>query len=136
MTLTSGEVASLIAVLGSLISIYGTFITNAKNLGKMELKVDTLWDFQMRRAATEAVRKGIATVNSPVIVTEEAKRWMAPLVEPIRAFYRKLGRNMTDRELYFEIERRFGEQIYQEVCIPHGLDQGACLLIALQAARD
>lgn len=136
MTVTLAEVGTVIAIVIGLLSLYTAAVTNARTMGKMEVKVDTLWDFQMRRAATEAVRKGIATRNSPVVIHDEAKKWMAPLLGPIHDFYRRLGRNMTERELWVEIERRFGAQISEEVCIPHGLDQGACLLIAIQAAQD
>lgn len=108
----------------------------ASRLSKMELKVDTTWDFLMRRAVSEAISSGVATKNSPVIVTDEAKKWMKPLLGPIKDYYKNLGRNLTLSELAMEIERRFGEQILNEICIPHGLSQGACLLIAIQAAQE
>jgi hypothetical protein len=59
---------------------------------------------------------------------------MGDLILPIREFYIKGRRNITDAELAMEIERRFGDRILNEVCIPHGLYMGACLLIAIQAA--
>ena len=125
-----------IALALSVLSIIGTIYGVGYKMGRVELKVDTMWDFMMRRATSEAVMSGVATIKSPAVVNEEAKRWMAPLIGPIREFYAKLGRRMTDNELAMEIERRFGDRILQEVCIPHKLHMGACLLIAMQAAKD
>lgn len=132
MTFTPAEIASFVGFLVSL----GTMIGVAMKFGELRLKVDTMWEFQWKRAQSEAVMAGVAKVNSPVRVSDEAKQWMAPIIGPVREFYQKLGRRLTDAELALEIERRFGEQILREVCIPHGLAHGACLLIALQAARD
>ncbi len=78
-----------------------------------------------------------ATYNSPFRVTDEAKRWMSDLLPPLREFYANLGRRkITDAELALEIERRFGDQILQKVCIPHGLHMGAGLLIAIAALKE
>jgi len=102
----------------------------------LDVKVETIWSFLMKRALSEAIVQGVATHNSPVRVTDEAKRWMSDLIPPIRDFYAKSGRrNITDAELAMEIERRFGDRILNEVCIPHGLYMGACLLIAIQAIK-
>jgi hypothetical protein len=38
----------------------------SKYLARLELKINTLWDFQLRRGAVEALEKGIATMNSPI----------------------------------------------------------------------
>lgn len=120
----------------ALISILGILYIGGWRLGQLQLKVDTMWMFQVNRMQSEAVIAGVAKVNSPITVSDEAKKWMTPLVAPIRDFYAKLGRRMSDAELMLEIERRFGDQILRDVCIPHGLAHGACLLIALQAIRD
>ena len=61
---------------------------------------------------------------------------MASLAGPLREFYLKMGRHLSERELYVEIERRFGDRIVKEVCIPLGIDRGACLLIAHQVMLD
>lgn len=102
----------------------------------MDTKMSTVWGFLMNRAIGEAVQKNIATFNSPVVISEEAKKWMAGMANQLRDFYAKLGRRMSEWELALEIERLFGEQILKEVCIPNGLSQGACLLIAIEVAKD
>ncbi len=78
-----------------------------------------------------------ASHNGPILVTDEAKRWLGDLLPPLREFYATLGRqHITDTELALEIEKRFGDQIVQKVCIPHGLFMGACLLIAIAAIKE
>ena len=136
MTLDPPTMSAYLAVAASVGSLCVWIMKNTARLAKMEVKVDTVWDFLMRRAVSEAINVGVAVKNSPIEVTDEAKQWMKPLLASIRDFYRETGGNLTDRELALEIERRFGEQILNEVCIPHRLSQGACLLIAIQAAVD
>ncbi len=102
----------------------------------VETRVETLWAFQLRRAAIEVMNRGIGKVNSPVVISDEAKSWMASLAEELKAFYRQMGRNLSTTQLAEEIERRWGAEIVKQVCIPHGLFQGACLLIAMEVARE
>ena len=123
--------------MSSVIALLGVIFLTAFKIPAMEVKIDTVWKFLMKRALSEALVQGVATRNSPVRVTDEAKRWMSDLLPAIREFYATLGRqNITDEELAMEIEGRFGDLILHEVCIPHGLFMGACLLIAIQAVKD
>ena len=39
-------------------------------LERLSVKIDTLWDFQLRRGALEAMVSGVATKNSPLTVRE------------------------------------------------------------------
>lgn len=36
----------------------------SSRLSKMEVKIDTLWDFQLRRGIAEALEKGVATTRN------------------------------------------------------------------------
>jgi hypothetical protein len=105
-------------------------------LVKLEQRLDNLWDFQLRRASVEALQRGIGKMNSPLILSEEAKSWMAELAAELKTFYRRFGRTLSVAQLAEEIERRYGDEIVKKVCIPHGLFQGACLLIAMEVARE
>ena len=105
-------------------------------LERLSVKIDTLWDFQLRRGALEAMVSGVATKNSPLTVREEFLAVSKELGDPLRDFYRKIGRPaMTNAELAFQIERHFGSEIVDKVCIPHGLSYGACLIIAIAVAK-
>jgi hypothetical protein len=131
------ELEAIFNTAASVMALLGVLWILAVTITAMEVKIETVWGFLMKRALSEAVVMGVATHNSPVRVTDEAKRWMSELMPPIREFYAKLGRrNITDAELAMEIERRFGDRILHEVCLPHGLYMGACLLIAIQAVRE
>ena len=131
------EIATTLNSAVSIISLLGVIWISAVKITTLDVKAETIWSFLMKRALSEAIVQGVATHNSPVRVTDEAKRWMSDLIPPIRDFYAKLGRrNITDAELAMEIERRFGDRILNEVCIPHGLYMGACLLIAIQAIKE
>ena len=107
---------------------------------RLERKVDTLWDFQMRRAQAEAIHRGVARMNSPVVVTAEAKLDLAQALGSalgeLRSFYTRFGRHLTERELWIEIERHWGEVITRRFCIPRGYSEGVCLVIAAALMRD
>lgn len=110
--------------------------TQNARIDRLEDKVTTIWEFQMRRAATEAIQKGIGYMNSPLIIDQEAKAWFDELAEKLQAFYASLDKNISDTDLALEIEKKFGDDIVKVVCIPKGLYQGACLLIAAAVAKD
>ena len=75
-------------------------------------------------------------MNSPLVITDEAKSWLADLAQELKSFWRRLGRTLSDVQLMEEIEKRWGKEIVEKICIPHGLFQGVCLLIAMQVAKD
>ena len=135
------HIASLVtAIIASLVAgatAIGVWINLKEKLAKLEVKVDTMWDFQMRRAMAEAVTKGVATMNSPLTIDEKtAMDWLGNLVLPLREFYGRFGKNLTDRDLMLAIERQFGNQIVRQVCVPHGLKDGSCLIIAAAVAKQ
>lgn len=73
---------------------------------------------------------------SDVKISEEAKSWISNLARPLKDFYTSIGRHLDKDDLYLEIERRFGDQILRELCIPRGLSLGACLIIARAVAEE
>jgi hypothetical protein len=125
-----------------ILSLIGVVWLAAFKLSAIETKIDKLWkdnetwtDFHVRRSWSEIYGKGIATRNSPLHVAPETREWIAPLADKLNAFYNRIGRNMTQRELFLEIERNFGDQLLNEVCIPRGLSQGACIIIAMESMK-
>lgn len=134
--MTLEQLGILFGIATGILSFLGAVHLNGTRSAKIEVKVDTMWDFLMRRALSEGLEKGVLKVNSPVVISDEAKKWMAGMAIELQQFYRKLGRNLTDRELAYEIERRFGDEILKKVCIPNGLYSGACLLIAMEVAKE
>ncbi len=125
--------SAMVTWLGYLHTQLGTIKVS---LAETRLENKTLWDFQLRRGALEAIGNGVATKNSPLKVREEFLVVNEELGKPLREFYSKIGRPaMTNAELAFQIERHFGSEIVDKVCVPHGLSYGACLIIAIAVAR-
>ena len=106
-------------------------ITSASN----NTKIDTMWAYQMRRAFSEAIEKGVATVNSPVKVSSEACEFLEPIASELREFYQANLIGTKDVESLMEIEKHFGAKIMDHVSIPCKLTQGACLLLAFSVAK-
>lgn len=110
---------------------------------RVEERIDLLWEFQLKRASVEAEIHGVGKMNSPLVVTEEAKSWLSGMKSELQTLYRNLviefvktNRAMTDAHLAEEIEKQYGQRIVETVCQSKGLSQGSCLLIALQVARE
>ena len=66
----------------TILSLLGVVWISAVRITSLQVKVDTIWSFLMKRALSEALVQGVATHNSPVRVTDEAKRWMGDLFLP------------------------------------------------------
>jgi hypothetical protein len=141
VTLSAEAIAGgFMAFGGAIITWLGYLQTQLESikiaLAETRLENRTLWDFQLRRGALEAIGTGVATKNSPLTVRDEYFAVSRKLGEPLRAFFLKLGRpSMANNELAFQIERHFGGEIVDKVCIPYGLSYGACLIIAIAVAK-
>ena len=147
-----------IAISGMVIALVGAAIAASMRFGKIETQIDNLkeklkeipdcekeiavikermdvvWEFLMRRALAEAVKSGIATINSPVKIDHAACQWFENMEADLGKLYQQFT-GLSDAGMMLEIERHFGERIVKEVCVPHGVFAGACLLIALQVAK-
>jgi hypothetical protein len=62
--LSASEIVSLIS---SGISVLSVIYLGLIKFAQMDVKVDTLWQFQFRRGEVEAVLRGYATKNSEAI---------------------------------------------------------------------
>lgn len=107
-----------------------------ERFGRIEVKVDTIWDFQMKRALAESLHTGIAKMNSPLMFNPETKLWLKDIATDLRAFYRSIGRTMTNNDITLEIERRWGDDLVRKICIPYKTHLGACLLLAAAIAKS
>ena len=104
-------------------------------LAVVEVKVDTVWSALMRRAEASAVNSGMATMNSPLTFGDEQISWMDGLASDLQASFRADWAHLDDDDLCLALERKFGSRIQIEVCIPHGLADLSCLLLACAVAR-
>jgi hypothetical protein len=99
-------------------------------------RFDTMWRGVMLRAEVSAEMSGMGVRNSPMIVNDEHKAWMAPLAEDLRAAYQAEWSDLDDDELALAIEGRFGLRIVNEVCRPRGITNWTCLVLACAVAKE
>ncbi len=71
-----------------------------------------------------------------ITIKDEVKEWYKEIANDLKVFYIRTGIRLTERELFIAIERRFGTRILKEICIPHNLNQGECLIIAMAVAKE
>lgn len=127
--------ASLVAIAGGIGALFIKLFSLVSDFAKLELKVNTLWDFLMNRSLAQGLDHGIITMNSPISATENTEAFLEPLMPEIMEFYKTKGKTLDDRDLFIEIEKLFGDRICREICIPQGTHQGACILAAIAAAK-
>ena len=101
-----------------------------------DLKIDTIWDFHIRRATSEFSEKRIGTISDIITAFPEFKEKLDPIKDKLVDFWERKGKNLKNAEALLEIERHFGDDLLKLVCIPCGLKAGACLLLALDVAKD
>ena len=134
MQLSLSDIVALVSLAASLTALAKVFFSVAQSLAAIQVKVDTMWEFSLRRGKVEAVVQGFATSNSPIVFTARATMMIAPLASDLRQIYAQLE-PITDAELAAEIERRLGARLLSEVCMPHRMYMGACLVLSVAAAK-
>jgi hypothetical protein len=141
--------AIIVAVLGVLSGIIGVIvainrvyirITLVENkLSTAISDIDTLQIYLLKRGAEEAVQKKLGTLNSPLVFhSDVVNQFMGLTVaNDIRKFV-KTSNNVAlpDPKLAFEIEKKFGNDIIKQMCVPMGVTMGACLLMVLDIAKN
>jgi hypothetical protein len=108
-------------------------------IGPLQTKIDTMWDFQVRRAVSEVVEIGIVeTKDKPLKFTDDAREALKPIARELVTFYRELSHETKndDAAVLLKIEERFGQSLLDLVCIPCNLTHGACLLLAYSVAKQ
>jgi hypothetical protein len=123
------SVASWIALLAFIVKVSMRF-------GALELKVDTMWGFQMRRSMTEVVSTGVGTLNSPLVISDEVMASLNPIKDRLIKWYDGYEGRSSDASVLLGIEQAFGNELVKRVCIPCKLSYGACLIIALAVAKQ
>jgi len=131
---TINSVASFSALFISVVTAMTLLYNVAVWKAKIEVKVETMWAFQMRRAVSEAVEGGLATLNSPLAFTATALDALAPIRDRLIAFG-KAHQGESQLELTFHIEAAFGDELLENFCLPLKTSHGACVLAALEIAK-
>lgn len=129
------QIAPIASIIMSVVSVISVIYLGAYKMGRLEVKVDTMWDFQMRRAFSEAVNTGVGTMNSPLQFVPEAMEKLECMKPALQDFWAQ-NKLLPMNEFVVKLENNFGTRIMEEVCIPLGLSHGACLLMAAAAAKN
>lgn len=107
----------------------------AYSLGRLEQRVDLLWEFLIKQGRTSALLGGVTTMTSPEQLASTAISLFNPaLTEKLKRFYFEHG-TLSDDDLFEEIHQRFGEELYNSVCVPNKLYYGACIIGAIKLVR-
>lgn len=129
------QCAGIFALIAGIAAFIIKFCSIISDMAKLELKVDTLWDFLMRRSIAHGLSEGKLYMNSPVSPSASMEDMLEPFVPDLKQFYAKEGYKMTDRDLFIEIERRFGDRMMHDICIPANVYQGTCVLAAVKVVQ-
>ena len=131
---TTAIIASLSAVFISVVTAFTVLYNIVVWKATITVKVETMWAFQMRRAVSEAVQGGLATLNSPLTFTSKSLDALAPIRDRLIAFGKEHN-GEGQLAMTFELEACFGDELLKEFCLPLKTSHGACLLAALQIAK-
>lgn len=132
------DTGTLVAIAGLVLGIVAGFVRIIYQLGQLELKVNTAWDFLMRRGQVELVEKGWGTKHSPIRLTAIAFEAVLPLINDIVKFYTQLKKSkpkITERDMFIAIEKEFGEQLIERICIPMNVQLGACVIAVMESCK-
>ena len=84
---------------------------------------------------SETIHKGLATLNSPFVVSDAAKVIFVDLEKELQALY-AANSVLSDGQLMLKIQREYGKRILESICIPNNLTHGTCLMIATAVAKN
>lgn len=129
------QALAISSLIVSLLSIASVIYLAGVKLARMEVKVDTMWAFQLRRSMSETVEKGFGTLNSPLIFKPEYFVHLDPIKEELQLNAKNEWAKLDDADTLLAIERSYGDRLLNLTCLPCGLSHGACLLLALCVAR-
>lgn len=127
-------VASVAAVIDGRRQAFNSISEQRERFAKLEVKVDTLWTFLLRRAEVEATTARLADRNSPLTALESSLVMFKHLAPALREFYKTQCVGLSNVDLALRLEQRFGREITDTICTPNGFTVGGCLIIAVAVA--
>ncbi len=107
----------------------------AVKITRLEVKVDTMWGFLMKRAVVEGLDRGMLTVNSPVRLEPHSADMFVHMADDLKEFG-TAHKSLKEADLALAIEKQFGDRLVHEICVPNNISFGVCLLIATAIAKN
>jgi hypothetical protein len=127
---------TVLTAIGMGAAVVISLIRLATRVSLVEFKVQTMWNFQMRRGFSEVVATGVGTLESPLRFNDDIERALDPIRDRLLEYARgHFTEQTSDSEALLMLEDEFGDELLRFVCVPKGLSHGACLLLALTVAR-
>lgn len=110
------------------------------DVDRLNGQINIINKFILRMAMAEAVEKGGGKVNSPFTISRDANEWFKPIAKELRRLRKSLtnvwGREPSDAEMFYAIEKRYGKWLLDNICIPHGYDSGGCIAMAIAVSKE
>lgn len=135
MTIDWNTTALIATVLATAITLGAMIRNNIRRTAQMELKLDIIWTYLLERGIASMITNGLATMNSPIVISDEAVSWFDDLKSDLKRIYNK-NKLAKDTQLAFEIQKELGDRLFKEICIPHRVNNGECISIALAVAKS
>ena len=123
-------------IIGGAVSVIGTAVVLSGRLSRAELKLEMLWDLLFKRALSQAVSDGIGKINSPLVLNPDVMSRYEGIAGRLRSFYARVGHQLSELELFREVECQFGDELMNEVALPHSMPFDTCVVGAMAVARS
>ena len=108
----------------------------AYNMGRLEQRVDLLWEFLMKQARATALVGGLTTMASAEKLSLSTISLYPPeLIQKLKAFY-SANSHLSDNDLFRSIHETFGEALLADVCLPNKFFYGPCITAAVHIAKN
>jgi hypothetical protein len=158
ITLSASTVALFTSILGFLIAVF-TLVTmwttylkrvraEAERTGRLELKVDTMWDLMFKSSQVHARQRGVLRASSPLFVDPKIRAQFraSGLGAKILDYYQNTTfkdgtklKDLADGEIGLIFARAFGDDLIEAICLPLAADHitlGDALVAAVQLCRE
>lgn len=123
--------------LSCLVGILGLMYKISSRVAKTELKVDTMWDLHIRQQMVSGVKNDTLKFNSPIRATTKGYEWFTPYMDKLKEWYLSGDiRNLSDRELYIALDRKFGAEFSVDLALTKDTHLGELIAVALAICRD
>lgn len=132
---TPQSIFYVVSILVAVTTPIGAYIHIRTILAALGVKVEAMWDLHTRRALQLALDTGMATRNSPLVITLEAQEYCSALRDDLTSWYAKLPKPIDDSHLMLALSKEFGSRILGDISLPGKIDHGVCLLIATAVAK-
>ena len=91
------DIASVVALTASLISIAGVVYVAGVKTARIDVKLEVLWDAYRRSGISAATAAGAGTINSPFRLSDTGREYINGIYGELHEFYHRCGRSTLPR---------------------------------------